>query len=286
MQSIKKKRQRNFYPTKYYRDRKFFFENLKRNVNVNVETSKISSDIHVDNSVICTDSDSISIESSSSNGFESPCQSNLALNELSDSDTSETDDLGSVEKSTKPTLQNDLQQWALKYKVNHNAISALLGILGEHKECVFLLPRNSRTLLKTPRSVEIEEIAGGKLWYHGIKECLQQSIIAKLQQNETLLVNFSMDGLPLHKSTAAEFWPILMNIVDMPEVRPMVVAIFLGRSKPLSLEQYLRRFVIDLNDTQRNGIYTKNGANIKIKLNSFIADAPARSYIKGLYFYI
>lgn len=71
-----------------------------------------------------------------------------------------------------------------------------------------------------------------------------------------------------------------MNIVGMPEIRPVIVAIFYGKSKPTSAEEFLRKFVNDLNLVQRSGINMKDNMNIKVKLNAFICDTSARAFLK------
>lgn len=265
MQSLKKEQ---LYPRKYYRDRRKFMKKLKININKirnNSRKSSLGESVEVQDNLIeylaLGDDSEIS-------------------NVLDGSDSSDDDELVPDVNNTEDIfLKSELQQWALNYKVNHNAVTSLLKIL--QNKVKYCLPTSSRTLLKTPRSISIDKIDGGFMWYHGIKQCLRQSILAKWQRNQTFKVNFNMDGLPIYKSTVAEFWPIFMNVADMPEIKPMVVAIFLGRGKPKSLEQYLRRFVIELNDTQMNGIVTANGSIVKVKLNSFIGDAPARAFIKG-----
>lgn len=175
------------------------------------------------------------------------------------------------------SIANDICQWALKYSVNHNAVSVLLKILrGKLKQDV---PKDARTLLKTPRDNEIEIIDGGKLWYNGIGNCLR-NIFSTCNESITVFLNVNIDGLPLHKSALTQFWPILMNIVGQPDLKPMVIAIFMGTSKPKSIFQFLSKFVIDYNDMCRNGINLESGVSIKVQLNAFIMDKPARALVK------
>lgn len=55
-------------------------------------------------------------------------------------------------------LQLGLRNWAVKHSITHVAINDLLTVL--NPICVEL-PKDARTLLKTPRNVSILEIAGG-----------------------------------------------------------------------------------------------------------------------------
>lgn len=54
-----------------------------------------------------------------------------------------------------------------------------------------------------------------------------------------------MDGIPLFRSSREQLWPILGQIKNF---RPFVVALFSGKSKPKSINQYLNNFVIELNN--------------------------------------
>lgn len=56
-----------------------------------------------------------------------------------------------------------LRCWAIKYNISKRAVSELLTIL------IALgmnwLPKDSRTLLSTPRHIEMSCLSNGKLWY-------------------------------------------------------------------------------------------------------------------------
>lgn len=55
-----------------------------------------------------------------------------------------------------------LQRWALEYNISKRAISALLKILISLG--MSWLPQDSRTLLETPREVQMTQLSNGKLW--------------------------------------------------------------------------------------------------------------------------
>ena len=94
------------------------------------------------------------------------------------------------------------------------------------------------------------------------------------------MINVSIDGLPLFKSSNLQFWPILFNIHEMPEVPVMIAAIYCGPTKPVSIEHFLRPFVDEINFLMKNGAQINN-KTVKIKLRAIIADSPARAFIKG-----
>lgn len=97
------------------------------------------------------------------------------------------------EPSEQPTLRIGLQKWASEYRIGKRAIDRLLGIL--NSSGVKSLPKNHRTLQKTPINVPISEIAGGQLWYNGLEKCLHD-IFLKLDKNISIRLNFNIDGLP------------------------------------------------------------------------------------------
>uniref|UniRef100_A0A182RZN1 Uncharacterized protein n=1 Tax=Anopheles funestus TaxID=62324 RepID=A0A182RZN1_ANOFN len=63
----------------------------------------------------------------------------------------------------------------------------------------------------------------------------------------TFDMNLSVDGLPLHHSSAKEFWPILMQVSNMPEIPIMVLGIIFGLSKPNNVEGFIRPLVTEIN---------------------------------------
>lgn len=56
-----------------------------------------------------------------------------------------------------------LRRWALKYNISKRAVSDLLKILISFG--MIWLPKDSRTLLSTPRNIEMTNLTNGKLWY-------------------------------------------------------------------------------------------------------------------------
>lgn len=56
-----------------------------------------------------------------------------------------------------------LRQWALKYNISKRAVSDLLKILISFG--FTWLPNDSRTLLSTPRYIEMDNLTNGKFWY-------------------------------------------------------------------------------------------------------------------------
>lgn len=109
----------------------------------------------------------------------------------------------------RETLSIDIRSWAIEYNVRKRAVTALLKVLISNG--MKFLPADRRTLLKTPRHVQIERISGGHYWHYGIRENLIR-VFPKLDADISIGLNINCDGLPLFKDSAIGFWPILANI--------------------------------------------------------------------------
>lgn len=198
-----------------------------------------------------------------------------------DRDIRESGSSDSDNETNSINVGAQIKQWALKYQIPHNALNELIAILRDHPKTDFniFLPKDSRTLLRTPRSNNILPMGNGKYWYYGLENSLKDVLSPGMTQLPTcLLLTFNIDGLPISKSTKNEFWPILCKINCM-DIAPLVLAIYFGSTKP-PLELFLRPFVDELLKLLKDGLVIKNQM-INFKIRCFICDTPARCFIKG-----
>lgn len=63
----------------------------------------------------------------------------------------------------------------------------------------------------------------------------------------------------------------------------MAIGIWGGNGKPSNVNDYLRFFVDDIDAVTKTGIII-NDYRLDVKIRSFLCDAPARSFIKGILF--
>ena len=62
---------------------------------------------------------------------------------------------------------------------------------------------------------------------------------------------------------------------------PFVIGVFCGKSKPSDLQAYLYDFIQELKQLNEDGIFiTSCNKTVKVKVDCFICDAPARSFLK------
>ncbi|GAB0097594.1 uncharacterized protein DMENIID0001_132510 [Sergentomyia squamirostris] len=182
----------------------------------------------------------------------------------------------------EPSFSDKLQEWAVTHKIPQNAINSLLGILRQEPG-LHHLPRDSRTLQKTPESVNIQEQPAGKLWIGSLRTIIR-SLLENKSVVDTINLQLHIDGLPIAGSSKSQFWPVQFRILEYPDILPQVVVIFHGEGKPPSLENYLGPMVDDLKLMLQEGIQLNN-KNVQIQLHSVIADSPAWAYIKGVVYF-
>ena len=96
------------------------------------------------------------------------------------------------------------------------------------------LPRDIRTLRKTPRKVVVEHICGGTYFHFGLEKGiasrLSELLNRKVLFRSLLVILINADGLPLFKSTGKEFCVLLALIKG--DNQPTPNGVFSGAGKP------------------------------------------------------
>lgn len=121
---------------------------------------------------------------------------------------------------------------------------------------------------------------GAWYWHQGLEFCLK-SVLKHLKNPLTISININIDGLPIYKSSMKNFWPILFNIQEFPDIKPLIIGIFYGTSKPKDASEYLNPFVEELLKLLESGLEI-GGHQVLIQIRCFICDTPARAFIKGV----
>ena len=178
-------------------------------------------------------------------------------------------------------LRDNLRAWAVETNTPISHLSSLLAVLNKHLPDADL-PKDGRTLLSTPKSIEVEKKAGGSMHYFGIAK----GVLARMQESPTLTIaqtlhlQINIDGMPLFKSSNNQFWPILALIEEDPDQIPFVVALYSGFKKPSNLAEYLSDFVEEMSVISSSGVTYQQ--NHKIVISAFVCDAPARAFLKNI----
>lgn len=181
--------------------------------------------------------------------------------------------------SVNHQLMKDRREWVVDCHIPLNHATKLLHILNKNKICV---PQDVRTLLKTPRTVEILKINPGEYSHIGIQAGILKhfEMLDISEIPSEVKINIHIDGLPLTKSSGSQFWPILSCYVNdsLKKFKPFVIGIYHGYNKPQSANDFLMPFVDKCLNLQKNGILWSD-KKINFKFNALICDAPARAFV-------
>ncbi|CAC5399831.1 unnamed protein product [Mytilus coruscus] len=194
-----------------------------------------------------------------------------------------SDSEDNTEIPNQELLSKQLTSWVNENNISHNSTDKLLKILKMNgfKQ----LPSTARSLLKTKRHVDTKKVSGMDYFYFGIEEGIVDNLKKypeELQENvQQIDICFNIDGLPLFKSSRTSLWPILCGLsLENYPVAVFPVALCLGQSKPKDLN-FMNDSIEELQRLNVNGFQFKE-RTIRIKICSFIYDAPAKTMIKML----
>lgn len=232
--------------------------------------------------------------------------SNIVHNNLNHSVLSTDHDSNSDSKESVDNLEGDnllaqsnlsiedkLKYWAKQFNIPHIATTSLLHILKPHFPS---LPLDSRTLLVTPRSINVIDCSGGSFAYFGLEKNIIQKASSGLQTDRSkyplidkikndlrveniFTITVNVDGLPIEKSGTKSFWPLLAVLDQANDKSPFIIALYEGDAKPNSSNEFLTPFVNECADLERRGIMFNN-VLFSFRISCFIADAPARAFLK------
>lgn len=177
------------------------------------------------------------------------------------------------------TLDFELRKWAIENNIRLVALSALLKILKRRGHPS--LPIDARTLLKTPKKVNVFKMGSGECWYGGLKNKLTD-LCKKKKCSDILELTIHIDGTPIYKSSKSEFWPVQCSVNGI-EMKSFFVQLYKGSSKPNSAELFIRPLLNEIDELLTCGLPVSiNGQTKKfeIRIDKFILDAPARAFLK------
>ncbi|XP_011872832.1 PREDICTED: uncharacterized protein LOC105564782 [Vollenhovia emeryi] len=201
------------------------------------------------------------------------------VDRLSQSIQASTEDINdneSDELNEDVYLRMALTEWASR-GVSKRKVNSLLSILRKvHPE----LPNTYVTLLDTPKTTAVYEIDSGHVWYKGVKRNLNIFLTEEyLHTHGRIQLDINIDGIPLDSCSKLHFWPILGSLANKT-CEPFIISVYFGiESKPSTLEQFLEKFVEEMEQLFTNG-FTFNGHVYDVSIRNFICDAPARSFLK------
>jgi hypothetical protein len=194
------------------------------------------------------------------------------------------------ETSVTKNRKDELAHWAKYHNIKHVALNDLLKLVREwlSKDC---FPKDSRTLLKTPRNVNLTEIGGGQLYHFGIANCVRQALLSGTRifvlpdhthfdgLENLITITIGIDGLPISKKSNFQFWPIMCCVDQAVDSSVYLISLFYGQTKTLDIGEFLTPLIEEMRRIEIEGILF-NGVCFNLRIRCIVADAPARSFIK------
>ncbi|XP_058789786.1 uncharacterized protein LOC131663405 [Phymastichus coffea] len=176
-------------------------------------------------------------------------------------------------------LQHVFGQWAIECLIPKAAQKKFLRKL---RDDMLKLPLDPRTIIKAPKHGEVHLIKGGEYCHFGLKHVLKKivanRIFERIIKNDIgLLIN--IDGAPLGNDCVKNLWPILCS--DTITRRVYIIGVYVGKSKPEDVDEFLYWFVEDAKLFINNG-FDIDDIQYNILIDGMIFDAPAKAYILGV----
>ncbi|KAK5641543.1 hypothetical protein RI129_010090 [Pyrocoelia pectoralis] len=176
-------------------------------------------------------------------------------------------------------INNKIANWVVKYYISKNAVDELLNIL---KHVIPTLPKHYKTLLKTPKPdmFHYKAVKPGRYVHYGIEKGIVQNLTKTTIDciNNFVKLNICIDGLPISKSSRAQFWPIIVSTSNLQCKDPFAVGIYYGEQKPENVNDFMEDFTTEMLNLQDVG-FSYNGLNYKVLINAIICDSPAKSFL-------
>ena len=194
----------------------------------------------------------------------------------SESDARSDDDVSPVNQNTdpEPSLQEYLAGWSVEFGITHEATDDLLRALNDRGHD---LPRTKRTLVGHVAQTPMTNKFGGQYFYLGIQRSIEMEFRRSRFCSEVVL-DINIDGLPPFNKSKSKLMPILAWYEG---VDPFIVGGYYGRRDPDDANGYLHDLVAEL-DVILVTPLTYSNMVYEVRLRSFICDAPARAYLKGI----
>lgn len=206
-----------------------------------------------------------------------------STSEIDSSDECETEDesiFQALQNLPEDSFKSDIRQFSVNFMLTHRQIDGMLSVLRKYP-CGATLPKDCRTLIKTPRLISLEKLADGEYFHfglvNGLRKALQRVPVQEREQN--LKIKINIDGLNTANSSNNSFWPILAQIANIKSSKPFPVAIYQGPAKPTCPNQYLDKFVSEFNLIKEKNGFRFGEHTYQVEILSFICDLPAKSFV-------
>ncbi|XP_070191797.1 uncharacterized protein [Littorina saxatilis] len=206
-----------------------------------------------------------------------------AARECDDIDNESASECEDEEVVDGELLASELRNWATLFNIPLLALNGLLSVL---KVFHPNLPKDSRTLLKTPVRYDIKDVQGGSYHHFGVIDSLSSLLTNAndvCRDVDGFWLQVSIDGLPLFKSSSVQLWPIVGMVVKPFVSDPFLIGLYCGEKKPGSVDEYLHDFVQEMQVLERGPVFIPVcNREVSVHISCFVCDAPARAFVKNV----
>lgn len=127
-------------------------------------------------------------------------------------------------------LDTIIARWAILRSITYSTLDDLLLSLSKYSHFK-TLPKDSRTLLKTPTTTLIKQIKGGIYHHFGIQQEIEHMIELNCNLPCTLELTVGIDGLPISKNPPSQLWPILgyFSNLELNKFKVFIIGAYYGK---------------------------------------------------------
>lgn len=202
------------------------------------------------------------------------------IEESSESDSSTSDEFSDVVEE-KPMFRDELAKCFAGQRITHVQGNAILKVLRSHK-CHSNLPKDTRTLLQTPRNrIQTVPMGSGEYLHIGFESGILRALSGLHNESipAVLEIDISIDGGTLDRSGTIHIWPIQFRIVNVAHSKPQILGVYKGQGKPPCAIEFFDAFIQEVKQLRATHGIEFRGKRIPFNFRCFIADAPARAFI-------
>ena len=174
-------------------------------------------------------------------------------------------------KTDRLTARKQFKNIIVKHQITHTASNDILKFIKNNFDSSF--PADVRTLLQTPGKCQFRKVGEGNYHHFPILDSLL-AIVAQIEIRDEfyfkelcssgLYLKVNCDGIPLHKSSSSQFWPICAQICNSKfEIctimcSPFLIGLYYGNEKPNNVDEYLADFIEDILNIQNSKLFYKD----------------------------
>ncbi|KAJ8681004.1 hypothetical protein QAD02_016791 [Eretmocerus hayati] len=185
-----------------------------------------------------------------------------------------------VQEDGELHLPTDLALWVSQNRIKMSATNGLLKLFRRHPHGEYgCLPVDSRTLMKTPKNVEVVPLGAGEFTHYGLEKAIIEQLKAVgFFDFLTIYIDLFVDGIPIFKSRNLGLVALLGKIVHPLFGQPFLISGYYGKEKAPNVHDFMASFQIEYSQLEVDG-FTFEGHRYIVKVRLVTSDTVARNWI-------